>query len=68
MKMPSKNQVKIFVQSFLLVYMSTMGFIYTYMLIWYKTGMPLGMFGIPVSVVLGLLSTFGLFHWIVRGK
>lgn len=52
------------VQFFLIGYTMVQGFWWTYILIWFKVGLPIEWYSILVTIVLALFSVFGLFQWI----
>lgn len=63
---PTKEEVKMFVQLLLMVYMVFEGFFYTYSFVWIQVGLPYAWWALLTTSILGALSTFGLFMWIAR--
>lgn len=68
-KMPSKETIISVVQIFLILYMITMGFIFTYLFIWFAIdSLPREQWMVPICSVAGLLSMGGLIMWITKGN
>ena len=68
-KMPNKKTIIVGIQGFIIMYMIIMGFIYTYMSIWFAIdSLPREPWAIVVCVVAGLLSVFGFFEWIIHSN
>lgn len=63
---PTKEEVKKAVQYFLLIYTIAEGFFFVYTFAWFILGLPQTWWALLTTTVLGLLSTFGLLHWIAR--
>jgi hypothetical protein len=70
MKWFRKNKQKIIwlLQSILVIYPMTIGFLFEYLWIWFKFGLPIKWWSVVLMAVLGLLSTAGTFAWIARGN
>ena len=66
MKKPSKEKVIIAIQFGIVLNMTTFGFLFIYLLIWFGCGLPQEWWGLVIPAVLALLSTAGLFQWIYR--
>ena len=68
-KMPSKEMIISGMQLFLILYMIAMGFVFTYLTIWWSIdSLPKDSWVVPVCTVIGFLSTGGLFTWITHGN
>lgn len=51
---------------FLIVYLFIRGFASTYEFVWRAVGLPYGWWSVPITAILGGLSTWGLMEWIRR--
>ena len=68
-KMFSKEAIISAIQAFLTLYMIAMGFVFTYLFIWFAIdSLPKEPWAIVVCVVAGLMSMGGLFTWIVKSN
>lgn len=64
-KLPSKEELIIGIQFALILYMTTAGFIFTYLLLWWAIdALPKNQYAVLSCVVAGILSMGGLFSWI----
>ncbi len=59
-----KDEIICGVQFFVMLYTMTMGFYFSYILAWFKVGLPIEWWSLLVTLVLALLSTGGLCQWI----
>lgn len=66
MKLPSKKEMKNGVQFFLLINATVWGFVWQYIYLWVKIGLPQEWWSLLACFVFGLLSAAELIHWIVR--
>lgn len=68
MKWLKKNKQNIIftVQSSIVLYVMTYGFSETYLWIWFNAGLPIKWWSLVITLVLGVLSTIGLFAWIKK--
>ena len=67
MKKPSKKEVISGIQFFLMLYTMTMGFWFTYILVFFKCRLPIEWWTIGITMLLALLSMGGLCTWIWKG-
>lgn len=68
-KMPDKQTIISGIQGFLIVYMIIMGFIHTYVQIWFAIdSLPREPWVFVVCVAAGLMSVFGLFEWVTHSN
>lgn len=66
MKLPSKEEVRNCIQIFLMLNALIWGFWFQYVFLWFKLELPQEWWSLLVCLVLGMLSTYGLFKWIAR--
>ena len=64
MKKPSKGEIINGIKFFIIMYTMIMGFWFNYMLIWVKIGLPLEWWLFVITIVLAILSLFGLMQWL----
>ena len=64
MKKPSKSEVVNGIQLFLMLNSMVLGFWLSYVLIWVKIGLPTGLFAAVITIILAILSVYGLIKWI----
>lgn len=65
----SKEAIISGVQFFLISYMVVMGFIFTYLLIWFAIdSLPREPWAMVVCTVAGILSMIGLFAWLAKNN
>lgn len=68
-RMPSKGEIISGIQLFLMLYMMTMGFMFTYLFIWFAIdSLPREPMAVTICVIAGLLSMGGLLTWIVKSN
>ena len=68
-KMPSKEVIISGIQFFLMLYMITMGFIFTYLFIWCTIdSLPKEPWAIIICAVAGLISMGGFLTWVTKGS
>lgn len=68
-KFPSRETIVAGIQFFLILYMITMGFIFTYLFIWFAIdSLPNEPWSVPACAAAGLISMGGLFTWITKGN
>ena len=64
---PQRDKVISVIQVFLMLYAMIVGFFFTYLLIWFKCGLPQEWWAFPITIWLGFLTTGVLCHWIGEG-
>ena len=66
MKKFSKKEIISYIQLTIMLWTMIAGFWFSYLMIWFNCGLPQEWWSIPVTMVLGFLSTFGLCYWIKK--
>ena len=64
MKKPSKGKIIAGIQLFITMTMVFFGFWFSYLLIWFKCGLPIEWWSLFITMMLALFSMGGLFQWI----
>lgn len=59
-----KKEIISGIQIFIMIYTMINGFWFSYLMIWFKCGLPQAWWALPITLAIALLSVFGLSLWI----
>lgn len=66
MRKPTKEEIKNILQFHLLTSSCAFGFVFEYSFIWFLIGLPQTSWALTITTLMGLMSAFGLIHWISK--